>query len=148
MGKPSILQEDQERGDCPWACNMPQVQTKPLQNVLGSMHRFCDAILQGLLHFSKKPSDMQCKGVKMMKKLLAFILSMVLILACCASASAERSYINQTRIPAQAVTTVIVTDEYGVWKGANPTRLYVRHYLWSSIEGYYGSQLHQLFSGF
>ena len=65
----------------------------------------------------------------MMKKLLAFTLSMVLILACCASASAERAYINQTRIPAQAVTTVIVTDPDGVWKGANPTRLYVRHYL-------------------
>lgn len=41
--------------------------------------------------------------------------------------------------PAQAVNTVIVTDPEGVWKGANPTRLYVRHYLWSSIEGYYGS---------
>ena len=52
-----------------------------------------------------------------MKKLLAFTLGMVLILACCASASAERAYINQTRIPAQAVNTVIVTDEYGVWKG-------------------------------
>lgn len=75
----------------------------------------------------------------MMKKLLAFILSMVLVLAFCASACADVIYLDQTRLPAQAVATVSVTGEDGVWKSGNPTRLYVRHYLWSNIQNYYGS---------
>ncbi len=78
----------------------------------------------------------------MMKKLLAFTLGMVLVLAFCASACAERAYLNQTPIPAQNVKTVQVTETYAVAKGDNPTRLYVRHYLWSTIDGYYGSNKH------
>lgn len=72
----------------------------------------------------------------MMKKLLAFTLSMVLVLAFCASACADVIYLDQTRLPAQAVATVSVTGEDGVWKSGNPTRLYVRHYLWSNIQNY------------
>lgn len=75
----------------------------------------------------------------MMKKLLAFTLSMVLVLAFCASACAERAYLLQNPLPAQDVRTIKITEEEGVWKGDKPSRLYVRHYLWSTIEGYYGS---------
>lgn len=77
-----------------------------------------------------------------MKKFFAFTLAMLLVLAICASACADVVYLDQTRIPAQAVATVRITGIDGVWKSGNAGRLYVRHYLWSNIEGYYGTNNH------
>lgn len=76
-----------------------------------------------------------------MKKFMAFVLSTVLVLAICASACADIIYITQNPMPAQAVRTVRLTDN-AVWKTGKPGRLYVRHYLWSTVEGYYGSNNH------
>ena len=41
-------------------------------------------------------------------------------------------------MPTTVTKTIMLTDVYP-YKGANAGRLYVRHYLWSSEEGYYGN---------
>lgn len=73
-----------------------------------------------------------------MKKFLALLLAMVTVLAMCSSASAAQITLRQYPMPAQVVKTVQLTDTCGL-KQSKPSVLYVRHYLWSDVEGYYGS---------
>ncbi|MEG0944902.1 MAG: hypothetical protein RSF86_14850 [Angelakisella sp.] len=77
-----------------------------------------------------------------MKKFIALVLATTMLLAVCATASADTVSLLQNPIPAQAVSTVVVTDSSGVWRSGVSGRLYVRHYLWSTVEGYYGSNNH------
>lgn len=76
-----------------------------------------------------------------MKKFLALLLAMVTVLAMCSSASAAQITLRQYPMPAQVVKTVQLTDTCGL-KQSKPSVLYVRHYLWSDVEGYYGSNNH------
>ncbi|OLA31350.1 MAG: hypothetical protein BHW33_03130 [Firmicutes bacterium CAG:137_57_8] len=76
-----------------------------------------------------------------MKKFLALLLAMVTVLAMCSSVSAAQITLRQYPMPAQVVKTVQLTDTCGL-KQSKPSVLYVRHYLWSDVEGYYGSNNH------
>ena len=76
-----------------------------------------------------------------MKKFLAFVLAGVLALAMCSTAFAVQITLRQYPMPAQAVKTIHLTDTCGL-KQSKPSVLYVRHYLWSDVEGYYGSNNH------
>lgn len=72
------------------------------------------------------------------------ILATMMMLAVCASACADTVvYFKQNPLPAQAVKTVSVTNT-PVLKNVSSYygHLYVRHYLWSDVPGYYGSNNH------
>lgn len=58
------------------------------------------------------------------------------------SASADRAYLQQYAIPAAQTNTKRVTEKLDTYKRAKPGVLYVRHYLWSDIAGYYGASHH------
>ena len=72
-----------------------------------------------------------------MKKITVLILLSALICAICVTAGASQEPLRQYPMPTTVTQTVMLTDVYP-YKGANAGRLYIRHYLWSSQEGYYG----------
>ncbi|MBR5960103.1 MAG: hypothetical protein IKZ98_03850 [Clostridia bacterium] len=79
------------------------------------------------------------KGIYMKKnKIMAMGLAALMALSA-GSACADVLYFKQNPIPARIVRTVSVTENEARLKGSNLGRLYVRHYLWSDIAGYYGA---------
>lgn len=71
-------------------------------------------------------------------KIIAFILVAMMAFSV-GSAFAVQITFTQSQIPAANVTTVPITGgQYGL-KSLKPGYLYVRHYLWSSTPGYYGT---------
>lgn len=74
-----------------------------------------------------------------MKKMLAFVMTLCLILSIgLTTANAEVIYLKQYHIPTAKVQTIPLTEAYA-YKTQNPGYLYVRQYLWSDVDGYYGS---------
>ena len=71
-----------------------------------------------------------------LKKLFILMILGIMTLSI-VSANAEVKYLLQTSIPAAQTTTVSIS-ECGK-KTNHAGYLYVRHYLWSSTPGYYGS---------
>lgn len=85
------------------------------------------------------------KGIYMKKnKIMAMGLAALMALSA-GSACAERDYLKQNPIPARQTKTVQVSEKLSSKKEAKPGVLYVRHYLWSDIAGYYGNSHHTNF---
>lgn len=78
-------------------------------------------------------------------KIMAMGLAALMALSAGSACAERRDYLNQTPIPSRVVTTVKVSE--GLKKGnvGRKNALYVRHYLWSDIAGYYGSSHHTNF---
>lgn len=78
-----------------------------------------------------------------MKKNRIVALGMAAMLAL-GIGSANALSFDQTPIPARQTNTVCVTGNSWEMKSerSKANRIYVRHYLWSSIPGYYGASHH------
>ena len=74
-------------------------------------------------------------------KIVAMGLAALMALSA-GSACADRGNFKQDPIPARQTNTVQVSHNNNIWKSVKPGRIYVRHYLWSDIAGYYGSSHH------
>ena len=84
------------------------------------------------------------KGIHMKKnKIVAMGLAALMALSAgSASALGDRiAYLNQKAIPARQTLTVSVSESR-TKLNKKPGVLYVRHYLWSDIAGYYGASHH------
>ena len=79
----------------------------------------------------------------MRNKIVALLLVVLMAMGISSAFADEHIHyvpFSQTSIPAAITTTVPVTDDpYYGYKEEKPGYLYVRHYLWSSTPGYYGS---------
>ena len=75
----------------------------------------------------------------MRNKIVALLLVVLMALEVGSALAVQISF-TQAPVPAANTTTVLITDYpyYGL-KSSKPGYLYVRHYLWSSTPGYYGS---------
>ena len=74
-------------------------------------------------------------------KIMAMGLAALMALGIGSASADTVIYLKQNPIPAAQVKTVPVTEKLGP-KSNNAGRLYVRHYLWSDIAGYYGASHH------
>lgn len=72
-----------------------------------------------------------------MKRLIALVLLLITICSLTVTASASQHPLRQYPMPTTVTQTIMLTDVYP-YKGANAGKLYVRHYLWSEDDGYYG----------
>ena len=77
----------------------------------------------------------------MRNKIVALLLVVLMALEIGSAFADHIHYVpfSQVSIPAAITTTVPVTGSIYGYKEEKPGYLYVRHYLWSSTPGYYGS---------